>query len=129
VCAHALWDAWIHERDVLLPLGRDQPIEPDEVTSALVYAATLGPAFYLTIGPTRSGSLAVQACRPDVAFTVEVGHQVTVRLGALTHATAVVEGGAVDLLEGFSCRVPLPHVADDHHWLVDGLHEVFDAAG
>jgi uncharacterized protein (TIGR03083 family) len=129
VCAHALWDSWIHERDVLLPLQRDQQIQRDEVVTALVYAAALGPAFYLTIGHPSSGSLAVHARHPDLDFTVEVGDEVRVRLGAVTDATAVVEGNAVDLLEGFSCRAPHPHVADDHRWLVDGLHKVFDAAG
>jgi uncharacterized protein (TIGR03083 family) len=129
VCAHALWDAWIHERDVLLPLGRDQQIEPDEVTTALIYAAALGPSFYLSSGQARSGSLAVQVCRPDLSFTVEVGHQATVRVGASTDATAVVAGEAVDLLEGLSGRAPYPQVADDHRWLVDGLHRAFDPAG
>jgi uncharacterized protein (TIGR03083 family) len=129
VCAHALWDAWIHERDVLLPLGHDQQIEPDEVATALAYAAALGPAFYLNTGQALSGSLAVQARHPDLAFTLDVCDQVTVRLGARTDATALVEGDAVDLLESFSCRAPYPLVADDHRWLVDGLHRAFGAVG
>jgi uncharacterized protein (TIGR03083 family) len=129
VCAHALWDSWIHERDVLLPLERDQQIERDEVATALVYAAALGPAFYVCDGQAPSGSLTVQARHPDLVFTVEVGHRVSVRPGASPDATAVVEGDAVDLLERFSCRAPLPRVADDHRWLVDGLHKAFDAAG
>jgi uncharacterized protein (TIGR03083 family) len=129
VCAHALWDAWIHERDVLLPLGRVQPAETDEVATALVYAAALGPAFYLNRGEERSGSLAVRACHPNLAFTVAVGHQVAVRFGALAAATDSVEGDAVDLIEGFSCRGPGPTVAPENGWLVDGLRRVFDAAG
>ena len=128
VCAHALWDAWIHERDVLLPLGRVQPVEPDEVATALVYAAALGPAIYLNSGEERSGSLAVRACDPNLAFTVAVGHQVAVHFGALAGATDSVEGDAVDLVEGFSCRGPCPPVAPENGWLVDGLRRVFRAA-
>jgi hypothetical protein len=129
VCAHALWDAWIHERDVLLPLGRDQQIEPDEVATALVYAASLSPAFYLMAGDTPSGLLLVQASHPDVEFCVEVSHQVRVHPGAVTDPTAVIEGAAVDLVEGFSARIPLPLVADDHRWLVDGVQQAFVVPG
>ena len=35
VLHHALWDAWIHERDVLLPLGVSPTEEPDEVAALL----------------------------------------------------------------------------------------------
>jgi uncharacterized protein (TIGR03083 family) len=129
VCAHALWDAWIHERDVLLPLGLNQQIETDEVEVALGYAAALGVAFYLISGAARSGSLAVETQHPALAFTVDVGEQVNVRLGAQPDATALVKGEAVDLLEGFSCRGPHPRVPIDHRWLVDGLHQVFDVSG
>ena len=129
VCAHALWDAWIHERDVLLPLGRDQQIERDEVVTALVYAASLGPAFYLNTGGESSGSLSVQASDPDVEFTVDVSHQVKVRPGAGTDRTAVIKGDAVDLVESFSTRAPLPLLAEDHRWLVDGLQQAFGAVG
>ena len=27
---HALWDAWVHERDIALPLGRTPDVEPDD---------------------------------------------------------------------------------------------------
>ena len=42
VVLHALWDSWIHERDVLLPLGVDPVEEPDEVTGCLTYASAIG---------------------------------------------------------------------------------------
>lgn len=129
VCAHALWDAWIHERDVLLPLGRDPQAEPDEVTIALAYVAAIGPAIYLNAGQARSGSLVVRASHPDLVFTVAVGDQVKVHSGVQTPCTALVEGDAVDLVEGFSCRGPYPQVTADHRWLVDGLHRVFGVSG
>ncbi|MHB8437744.1 MAG: maleylpyruvate isomerase family mycothiol-dependent enzyme [Acidimicrobiales bacterium] len=129
VCAHALWDAWIHERDILLPLGRAQWIEPDEVATALVYAASLGPAFYLNAGEPRAGSLAVRANHPDIEFVVEVSDQVRVRLDSVTDPTAVIVGDAVDLIERFSVRTSLPTVADEHRWLVDGLQQAFAAPG
>lgn len=30
VCSHALWDSWVHERDIMLPLGLPLVVEPDE---------------------------------------------------------------------------------------------------
>jgi uncharacterized protein (TIGR03083 family) len=32
---HALWDSWVHERDLALPLGLTPPLESDEQLSAL----------------------------------------------------------------------------------------------
>jgi hypothetical protein len=129
VCAHALWDAWIHERDVLVPVGHHHQIEPDEVATSLAYVSALGPALYLNAGEVLSGSLAVEARHPDLAFTVEVGDQVTLRLGARADATAVIDGDAVQLLESLSRRLPHPLVADDHRWLVDGLNRAFGTVG
>ena len=129
VCAHALWDAWVHERDVLLPLGRAPQAEADEIRVALVYAATLGPAFYLNGGSRRAGSLAVTASGPDLAFTVVVGDQVTARAGVEGGDSAQLGGDAVDLVERFSCRGPEPAVGEGQRWLVDGLRRAFDAPG
>ncbi len=40
---HALWDGWVHERDIVLPLALAPVEEADEVTACLLYAAILGP--------------------------------------------------------------------------------------
>jgi len=126
VTSHALWDAWIHERDVLVPLGRRQSLEGDEIAVALPYVAALASAFHVNAGVPRRGSLGVRAHDPDMAFTVEVDQEVTVRAGIGADASAVIEGDAVGLVEALSCRAPLPPVTDEHRWLADGLHRVFD---
>src|SRR5829696_9818508 len=36
---HALWDSWIHERDIVIPLDITPVLEEDEVRSCLRYAA------------------------------------------------------------------------------------------
>jgi uncharacterized protein (TIGR03083 family) len=129
VCAHALWDAWVHERDVLLPLGRHQQLQADEVAASLAYAAALAPALYVNARDPNTGSLAVRARHPELAFTVAVAGQVTVHPGADADADAVVDGDAVGLVEALSGRAPLPPVDDQHRWLVDGLHRAFDLDG
>ena len=50
---HALWDSWVHERDILLPLGLAPEHHDDEVAASLRYAAALGPAFALSRGADR----------------------------------------------------------------------------
>jgi uncharacterized protein (TIGR03083 family) len=127
VAAHALWDAWIHERDVLLPLGIDPVEEPDEVATSLRYAAALGPSFGAARGTGRQGILAVHATDPDVRFVVEIDGCVVVRDGEAGAATPLLAGRAVDLLEGLSFRVPLQHdLTSEDVWLLGGLDEVFD---
>ena len=56
---HALWDSWVHERDVVIPLGLDPVEEDDEVTGSLAYVAALSPAFAVIHGEQRRGPIAV----------------------------------------------------------------------
>jgi uncharacterized protein (TIGR03083 family) len=128
VLLHALWDAWIHERDILLPLGLSQPCEDDEVRGCLVYSAGLGPAFAAMSGSTREGTLVVEATDPDTTVVVEAGPTVTVRIGSPPAAEAArLTGAAADLVEAFSFRGPYPEpLGDEHAWLLGGLDAVFD---
>jgi uncharacterized protein (TIGR03083 family) len=123
---HALWDSWVHERDIALPLGVEPVVEPDEVTGALVYVAALAPVFAVTNGVRRTGSLQVTATDPDTRFVVDVAGTVAVHAGPAQAGAVTLTGPAVDLVEGLSLRGPLPAVADDDRWLLDGLAEVFD---
>ena len=58
VADHALWDCWVHERDIVLPLGRPPVEDPHEVLTCLRYAAGLGR-------PSRSARVADPAGRPS----------------------------------------------------------------
>lgn len=128
VLAHALWDAWVHERDVLLPLGREQVVDADEVAMALAYVAALGPACYVNARRSQPAVLAVRAHDPSLDFAVEVSADVQVRPGSVAEPAAAIEGAAVDLVEALSCRAPQAEViGDHHHWLVDGLAKVFNS--
>ena len=127
VALHALWDAWVHERDVVLPLGLTPVEEDDEVTGCLAYAAALGPAFAVTRGETRRGTLAVRATDPDVRLVVEAGESVVVRSGDAPAGAPYLTGPAVELVEALSFRAPLPCPAPEADaWLLAGLAEIFD---
>ena len=127
VVAHALWDSWIHERDIVVPLGFDPVVVPDEVALCLSYAAALSPAFLAAGGSIRTGTLAVDATDPDVRVVVEVGPTVTVgeQVGAVDGPR--LAGDAVELVESLSFRRALTHDVDPtDQWMLGGLAEVFD---
>jgi uncharacterized protein (TIGR03083 family) len=128
VAAHALWDAWIHERDVVVPLQREQTLEADEIGLSLAYAVALGPAYGACAHPsTRTGVLGVVAHEPDLELVVEIGEVVRVRRGLDPRADATIEGSAVELVEGLSLRGPAPRIGGEHRWLLSGLDDAFDA--
>jgi len=130
VAVHALWDAWVHERDICLPLGIDVASEADEVAASLQYAVSIGPALLATSGATRTGALRVRAVDPAVDVVVEVGPDVVVRPAtAADQDLPTVRGPAVGLVESFSLRDGGRVVVTDGQWMVDALAVAFDQAG
>jgi len=127
VVLHGLWDAWIHERDIALPLGRPPVREPDEIIGSLAYVAALGPGFMALSGATRAGVLGVRVTDPDASLVVEVGPSIRVRQGAAPTGCPVLAGDAVELLEALSFRGPRPTgLAAEDRWLLGDLGPVFD---
>jgi uncharacterized protein (TIGR03083 family) len=110
VAHHALWDCWIHERDIALPLGVTPPVEPDELRSSLRYVSALCPAFALSTGRSFADVFAVEATDPDESFVLVVDQCVAVRDGDDCDIDEEVRlrGGALTLVEALSLRGPLP---------------------
>ena len=125
---HALWDCWIHERDVALPLGFSPPVEPDEVGSCLRYAAALSPALAIEAGRALAGTYAVEATDPSVRCVLEAGESVSVRHDIAASDAPCLRGEAVTLVEALSIRAPLPP-ATPPEWLalLEGLATAFTA--
>jgi hypothetical protein len=109
--AHALWDSWLHERDILEPLGLAPPIEPDELLAATWYtlvvaalqggllddAAPAGPGPAMPIDVTlRFEEL------PDDALRIEI--DTGVRVTRTDGGDALASGAAVDLVESLAGR-------------------------
>jgi uncharacterized protein (TIGR03083 family) len=125
---HALWDAWVHERDIALPLGSTPVEEPDEIGISLRYAAAVGPALSISSPSAFTGALAVVATDPDISFVLEVGESVTLRAGSPPPGVPCLRGGAVELTEALSVRAALPAgTPDEWRELAHGLATVFDA--
>jgi len=128
VASHALWDGWVHERDILVPLGLAHVEEPDELDSCLRYVAALAPVLAFQSDATRKGALVIEATEPDVTVVVEVDATVVIRGGPAPPGAVRLAGRAVDLVDMLSIRTPFDQpVPDDSRWLVEGLAAVFDA--
>ncbi|MDP1818447.1 MAG: maleylpyruvate isomerase family mycothiol-dependent enzyme [Acidimicrobiales bacterium] len=129
LASHALWDGWIHERDIVLPLGMTPTEEPDEVAACLRYASAIGPAFLASSGSTRRGTLSVEGTDPAVRVLIEAGETVVVGDGEPPADAVRLEGPSVALVEALTFRAPLEQdVPKDDRWLLGGLATVFDRA-
>lgn len=133
VALHALWDAWIHERDIVLPLGLAPVDEPDEIAGSLAYVAALGPAFLALNGSTRAATIDLRTTDPELRLFVEVGATVVLHDGssdstaAPEAATVILVGPTVELVEALSFRAPLTASLDpDDRWVLGDLGRVFD---
>jgi len=128
IVRHALWDAWVHERDITLGAGLVPPVQADEVDAALRCAAALGPAFGILLGDLDDQRLAasVMTQDPAIGFTITAGRAVRVTADIAPAVPVAVHGCAVDVLEGLSLRAPL-HLEPEWQWLTAGLAHAFEA--
>lgn len=125
---HALWDGWVHERDIAVPLGLVPTDEADEVAGCLLYAAALGPMFLAAGGSTRAGVLVAAPTDGGPTVRVEAGGTVVAGHGDADGATVVLRAPSVALVDALSFRGPLPRaVAADDRWILTGLGTVFEA--
>lgn len=125
---HALWDCWVHERDILVPLGTAPAPDPEEVIHCLRYGAALTAAFAVLYGSSSSGALTIDVHDPGATFHVAIDDAVTVVDGPAPTGSPVLSGPALDVLEGLSVRRPLEHDLGEDEWMLSGLRTVFDAS-
>ena len=126
VTHHALWDAWVHERDMLLPLDADAIVADDEVTACLRWVAALGPTLARSRGVNEHGRLAVHATDPDIDVLIDIGDQIVVtdRAGA---ADLTLVGSAAELVDMLSIRLPSSQtIPAETAWMLGGLATTFD---
>lgn len=126
VADHALWDCWVHERDILLPLGRTAVADPGEVLTCLRYSAALGRAFEVCGGRAEPSVVTLEVHDPQARVVVTTdAERVRVHDDPAPDALRG-EGDAIELLEMLSARdvgVPVPEAV---RALTAGLEVVFD---
>lgn len=110
VLAHALWDSWLHERDIFEPLGLAPDIDDDELFTVAWYSLFIGGAQGglldddAPVGPGLEQPIDVVLGfdeLPERDLRVRVDHGVRIEPGD-TPADLVVS--AVDLVEAFTGR-------------------------
>jgi uncharacterized protein (TIGR03083 family) len=127
VADHALWDGWVHERDIVLPLGLTPVVEADEVRCCLRYGAALGRAFALSRGDVDRSAMVIEVDDPDDRLVVVVEDQVVrVHAGEAPDDAPLLHGDAVALVEMISMRDAGVAAPPGLGWLTAGLAEVFD---
>src|ERR1039457_6009045 len=128
IVRHALWDAWVHERDITLGVGLVPLVEADEVDAALRCAAALGPAFGILLGDLDDQRLGARRHAPEPAprLTLQTDPAARVTADIAPAVPVAVHGCAVDVLEGLSLRAPL-HLEPEWQWLTAGLTHSFEA--
>jgi hypothetical protein len=128
IAQHALWDTWIHERDIALPLGLTPDVEADEIGSCLRYAGALSPTFALATGRQFSGdAFGLEANDPELSLVFDVGESVAVRDDDVPTGAPCLRGDAVTLVEALSLRTPLPATSPaEWRHLLAGLAGAFD---
>jgi uncharacterized protein (TIGR03083 family) len=108
--AHAYWDSWLHERDILQPLGVAGPVDPDDLLVATWYTLVVGalqgglvgdPA-PVGPGPERPIDVTLRfADLPDDPLHVEIDGGVSIRRTASTGGPAFA---ALDVVEEVTGR-------------------------
>jgi hypothetical protein len=129
VLGHAFWDSWLHERDILEPLGLAPVVEPDEALAALWYTlvvAGLQGGLLEDEEPTGPGpehpidvTLLFDGL-PDDPLRVEI--DTGVRIRRARQQGAVAAGSAVDLVERTTGRAHSQSTASLPSDLAGQLH-------
>ena len=114
--AHALWDSWLHERDIFEPLGRPPAIEDDELFTAAWYSL-----FFYSVQGGLVGDDAPVGAGLEAPFAAEIGFDDIaggpvrlvvddgVQLGPAASAECTVS--ALHLVEGSTGRCEMDTVA------------------
>ena len=112
IAAHSLWDSWLHERDILMPLGHTPPVEEDELVTATAFTFFIGgtqggvlddPA-PVGDGPDAAVDVAVAFDDlPDRALRLSVNRDVRVAVESSTD-DATAGGSAVSFVEAITGR-------------------------
>lgn len=119
IAAHSLWDSWLHERDVMIPLGGQPCVEEDELLTAAAFTLFLGGAQGGVlddgepVGDGPDEPLEVRLGFDELANrTVGLRVDRDVRVDVLGAGGGSDAGSAIEFVEAISGRRPTKPVLD-----------------
>jgi hypothetical protein len=129
VVSHGLWDGWVHERDIVVPLGLASVMDDEEIAASLRYVAALSASFTVLFDLATPDAVDLVSREPMLNLRIEITDHVLVSNSTAPETSEVLEGSAVDLLEALSFRSPMPsHTPPAWRTILSGLGEAFDAS-
>ena len=115
---HALFDSWVHERDVLLPLGRDVTVASDELEAVLAYSL----AVVAHAGRRLGSDEPVDAIVCGFRVAADEGPvTVTRSSGSPPPGVAVLSGDPPSVVDALSGRCSLVEVLTGSATMIDRL--------
>ncbi len=119
ILGHMMWDSWLHERDIFVPMGTDPGHDAAELLAVTWFALCFAGLQGGLLGdprPVGPGPDAAIDCTlaftdlPDVALRVRIGEGIAIT--AAEPAAATPAGSAVALVDGFAGRTPVDGLRD-----------------
>ena len=108
--AHAYWDSWLHERDILEPLGVAGPVDADDLRNATVYTFVVGGlqggllGDATPTGPGPDAPIDATVTFDDLPFALHVRYDDAMHLSLADAAAASAAGDALTLVEHIAGR-------------------------
>ena len=98
--AHSFWDSWVHERDVLFPLGLEHRTDDDGSRFAVTYALFISSAVAALFGSPINATLELSGLGSGTYDVAHDGDAAIVRATPGEIATGVDAGALSDALSG-----------------------------
>jgi uncharacterized protein (TIGR03083 family) len=115
LAAHVLWDAWLHERDILLPLGLPHEAPAAEARLAALYGLAISSTVPTLFGSTLA--VTIELTGSANGFYVIDAREEDTRVRFATEGTADVQADTSALLDSLAGRgddlVDVAHGSDD----------------
>jgi len=98
---HVLWDSWLHERDVLLPLGEPAPCSEAEERLVGLYGLLMALVPSMTFGQSISSTVQLSGIGlRTIEVSCDEGSLVSSEVPAVAAAISGVMPAAIDALAG-----------------------------
>ena len=122
---HMFWDGWIHERDLLLPLGREPVASDAETRLAAAYGLHTAAIMIGMLAIPFDATLRLEGTGSGAYRVVADGLDVTVSVSPLETTDGSSNGNAIAVTDALAGRGPeLGTVLDASPDVVDALAEV-----